>query len=115
MTESTTTTGGTSRCLTSDLNITKGTGGGAAGTWLLNLVFTNKSGNTCTLYGYPGVSWVTGDNGTQVGDPLTRDSSTPKKTVTLASGAVAHVQILVPEAGNYDTSKCVPVEARERM
>lgn len=106
------TSSGTPRCHTGDLALTQGAGGAAAGTWSLNLVLTNKSGHTCTIYGYPGVSWVTGDDGTQVGDPLTRDASGPKKTITLTSGAASHALILVPQSGNYDSGTCKPVAAR---
>src|ERR1700754_750226 len=63
------------RCHTNDLGVKPGTGGAAAGTQYVPLVLSNTSGRTCTLYGYPGVSWVAGDQGTQVGDAFQRGGS----------------------------------------
>lgn len=103
--------GTTTRCHTADLSLKFADGTGAAGTDHVNLVFTNKSGHTCTLYGYPGVSWVTGDSGTQVNDPLERVSGT-KKTITLSSGAQAHTVVITHVAENYPADKCKPVPIR---
>lgn len=88
-----------------------GTGGAAAGTYHTNLVFTNKSGHSCTLYGYPGVSWVTGDSGTQVNDPFQRSSGT-KKTITLSAGGQAHAVLVTHAALNYPADKCKPTDVR---
>jgi hypothetical protein len=99
------------RCHTADLSLKFSAGDGAAGTYHQNLIFTNKSGHKCTLYGYPGVSWVTGTNGTQVNDPFQRNSGT-KKTITLASGGHAHAVVITHAAGNYPADKCKPVSSR---
>jgi hypothetical protein len=88
-----------------------GTGDAAAGTYHTDLVFTDKSKHSCTLYGYPGVSWVTGDNGTQVNDPFQRNAGT-KKTITLAPGGQAHAVLITHSAPNYPTEKCNPVSVR---
>jgi hypothetical protein len=101
-----------SRCHTSDLALKPGQGGGAAGTEYLALVFTNKSSRTCTLYGYPGVSWVAGSQGTQVGDPFQRGGTHKKVTVTLKPGQSAHTVLQMPNAGNYDPAQCKPVSVR---
>ena len=110
------TTGGgkpaSSRCHTSDLALKPGDEEGAAGTEYLALVFTNTSSRTCTLYGYPGVSWVAGDQGTQVGDPFQRGGTHQKVTVTLARGRAAHAILQMPNAGNYDDAQCKPVSVR---
>jgi hypothetical protein len=103
--------GSVTRCHSADLSLKFGLGDAAAGTYHENLVFTNKSGHTCTLYGYPGVSWVTGDNGTQVNDPLERSAGT-RKTITLASGGQAHAVIITHQALNYPTATCKPVSIR---
>jgi hypothetical protein len=101
----------TSRCHSSDLSLKIGTGGAGAGTYHTNLVLTDKSTHSCTLYGYPGVSWVAGDNGTQVNDPFERESGT-KKTITLKPGGVAHVVLVTHSALAYPTEKCKPVQVR---
>jgi hypothetical protein len=103
--------GGTGRCHTGDLSLKMGTGGAAAGTYHSNLVFTNKSDHSCTLYGYPGVSWVAGDNGTQVNDPFQRSSGT-RKTITLSAGGQAHAVLVTHAALNYPTDKCKPTDVR---
>lgn len=103
--------GAVARCHSQDLALKLGGGDAASGTSRVNLLFTNKSAHKCTLYGYPGVSWVTGADGTQVNDPFSREKGT-KKTVTLAPGAVAHSILQQHAAGNYDAAKCKPVAIR---
>jgi hypothetical protein len=100
------------RCHTIDLSLEPGAGDAAAGTQYLPLVFTNTSDRTCTLYGYPGVSWVAGDQGSQVGDPFQRKSDDKKTTVTLDPGQAAHATLQMPNAGNYDAARCKPVSVR---
>jgi hypothetical protein len=102
----------TSRCRTGDLKLTAGEGEGAAGTEYQALVFTNTSNRTCTLYGYPGVSWVAGDQGTQVGDPFQRGGTHRKVTITLKPGRAAHANLQLPNAANYDAATCKPVSVR---
>ncbi|MBM2614681.1 DUF4232 domain-containing protein [Actinoplanes sp. LDG1-06] len=105
--------GSSTRCHTADLGITTGEGGAAAGTHSVNLVLTNKSGKTCSLYGYPGVSWVTGDNGTQVNAAFSREAGEAgKTTVSVKPGGKAYVLILWPYYANYDKSECKPVDVR---
>jgi Protein of unknown function (DUF4232) len=99
------------RCHTADLSVRMGAGGAAAGTFHTNLDFTNKSHHTCTLYGYPGVSWVTGNKGTQVNDPFQRVSGT-RKTIKLAPGGTAHAILITHDALNFPASTCKPVSVR---
>jgi len=105
------TTTGTPRCHSGDLSLKMGAGDAAAGTYHTDLVFTDKSGHKCTLYGYPGVSWVTGDNGTQVNDPFERGSGT-RKTITLSPGGQAHAVLVTHAALNFPADKCKPVDVR---
>jgi hypothetical protein len=106
-----TSSNGTARCHAGDLSLKIGTGGAAAGTYHTNLVFTDKSGHKCTLAGYPGVSWVSGDSGTQVNDPFERTSGT-KKTITLSPGGQAHAVLITHAALNYPADKCKPTDVR---
>jgi hypothetical protein len=105
--------GSTSRCHTGDLKvaIAPDEGGGAAGTDYEAMVFTNTGKRTCTLYGYPGVSWVAGDQGTQVNDPFQRQTGT-KKTITLKPGAAAHATIGIANYQNFPAGDCKPVAVR---
>jgi hypothetical protein len=85
--------------------------GGAAGSVYYPIDFTNVSGSTCTLFGYPGVSFSTGPGGSQIGRAAGRDPAAPPMTVTLTAGAVAHATVQVAQAGNYSPSQCKPVTA----
>jgi hypothetical protein len=98
-------------CATSALHVSIGNGDGAAGSVYYPLVFTNSSGSACTLFGFPGVSFVTGSNGSQIGDAATRQSDKPSQTVTLAPGGVAHATLQVVQALNFPAAKCQPVNA----
>jgi len=85
--------------------------GGAAGSTYVPIDFTNTSGSPCTLFGYPGVSFVTGPTGGQLGEAASRNPAATATTVTLAPGGVAHATLQVAEAGNYSASACTPVTA----
>lgn len=79
----------TPRCHTADLSLSLGNSNAAAGTSYTALIFTNKSGHTCTLSGYPGLSSVSA-SGSQVGKAAERSSAASVSLVTLASGQAAH-------------------------
>jgi hypothetical protein len=106
-----TTPGGPGACPTSALHVSIGNGNGAAGSVYYPIVFTNASSSPCTLFGFPGVSFVTGPNGSQIGDAATRQSDKPVQTVTLAVGGVAHATLQVVQALNFPAAKCQPVTA----
>jgi Domain of unknown function (DUF4232) len=95
-------------CATSALTASLGAGNGAAGSTYYPIDFTNSSGSACTLYGFPGVSFVTAAS-KQVGAAATEDSTYPRQLVTLAPGASAHASLRVVDAGNYPSSTCKPV------
>ena len=100
----------TPACATSGLDVWLDTQGqGAAGTIYYKLKFTNLSGGTCTVFGYPGLSGVN-LAGTQLGSAATRIGATPH-TVTLANGATAFARIGIVEAGIFPSSQCGPVTA----
>ena len=71
--------------------------------------FTNISGTTCTLFGYPGVSLAAGSPVTQVGAAASRSTATAAKVVTLAAGATANALLRITQALNYPASRCHPV------
>lgn len=94
------------RCTAAALDTHLGRVGGAAGSAILTLVFTNTSADTCTLYGYPGVSYV-GPDGSQVGAPAAR-SPRPENAVPLAPGASASAQVRAAQVHNYPAERCRP-------
>jgi Protein of unknown function (DUF4232) len=104
---------GLAACTTANLSVSLETnlGGGAAGSQYVPIQFTNTSGAACAMYGFPGVSFVTGQNGAQIGAPAKRSSNASKVTVTVAAHATAHAWLQIAEAGNYPASSCHPVSA----
>lgn len=90
---------GPAGCLSSGLQAQLGASQGTAGTFYQVIVLTNTSNATCTLYGYPGVSFVRGVGGSQVGAPATKNAALAKALVTLAPGDKANVLLAVHDAG----------------
>jgi hypothetical protein len=94
-------------CTTSGLVVWLNTeGDGAAGSSFYTLNFTNLSGHTCTLRGYPGVS-ATDLAGRQIGSPAGRDSGGgPGRLVTLRNGHAATATLRIVDALNFPNSRC---------
>lgn len=88
-----------------------GVGQGYAGGVYEVIDFTNTSGSTCTLYGYPGVSLVSGPPYTQIGLAARRSTTTPVKLITLVPGATANAQLQVVDALNFPSASCQPTKA----
>jgi hypothetical protein len=86
-------------------------GGAAAGSTYYPLNLTNTSKTSCYLFGYPGVSFVTGPSGSQIGEPASRNPAVAPRTVILPPGGTAHVTVQVVDALNYSKSDCKPVTA----
>jgi hypothetical protein len=100
-------------CSTGDLSGTVNTsqGGAAAGSTYYPLNLTNTSKSSCYLFGYPGVSFVTGPAGSQIGEPASRNPAIAPRTVIVPPGGTAHVTVQVVDALNYSKSDCKPVTA----
>ncbi len=99
-------------CPTSSLTVKQGSPNGYAGGVGEVIDFTNTSSISCTLYGYPGVSLVSGPPYTQIGLPAKRSaSSAPVKVITLASGATASALLQIVDALNYPPATCGPTKA----
>jgi hypothetical protein len=103
--------GGVTGCATAGLRVSIGRAGGAAGSIYYPIQFRNVSGAACTMYGYPGVSFVAGPGGGQIGGEAARDPAFPPAMVTLAPGAVAHASVQVVVAQDYSAAQCKPVTA----
>jgi hypothetical protein len=101
----------TPACATSDLRVWMGIpGDGAAGTTAYQLELSNVSSQTCTLFGFPGVS-AAGLGGGQLGSPASRDTSDPELTVTLTRGATAHVFLEIVDVAFLPPATCQPASA----
>jgi Protein of unknown function (DUF4232) len=98
-------------CATSALQIKLGASDGYAGGVYQTIDFTNTSGSTCTMFGYPGVSLVTGPPYKQLGVPAKRTTTPPAKVVTLAPGATANAVVQIVDALNFPSPSCEPAKA----
>jgi Protein of unknown function (DUF4232) len=107
---SSTAVAGPPACATSALKVTQSAPNGYAGGVDVTIGFTNASGATCTLYGYPGVSLVSASYA-QLGLSAKRASTVPVKVVTLASGATASASVQIADALNFPSTSCSPVKA----
>jgi len=100
------------RCTASDLGVwlAVNQGNGAAGTIYYPLEFTNLSGHTCYLYGYPGVSAID-HTGRQLGSPASWGSLAGARIVNLAPGATAHTILAYHDAAVTTEPGCDPVNS----
>jgi Protein of unknown function (DUF4232) len=98
-------------CSTGGLRVSLGAPGGAAGSIYYPLDFRNVSGAACSLFGYPGVSFVAAPGTGQLGGAAVRNDTFGPSLVTLAPGAVAHASVQVVVAQSYPAALCRPVTA----
>lgn len=87
---------GPGQCSTADLKLTIGQENGAAGTVYYPIEFTNTSSSACTMYGYPGVAFVTKPGGRVIGAPAGRSSS-ERDVITLDPGITAQATLAVSD------------------
>ncbi|MFJ9345279.1 DUF4232 domain-containing protein [Streptomyces sp. NPDC101237] len=93
----------TAACQASGLGYSWADTGSGSGQKHAVVALTNKSGRTCTLYGFPGVDLV--DGGRQWS--LRRTDATPRR-VTLASGAAAHFTLTYLPSDAGDSTAFTP-------
>lgn len=101
----------TRACTARDLEASLGGTEGAAGTTYRALVFTNTSGQPCTIEGIPRVSFVAGDDRHQVGADAT-PAGAVGPVVMLAPAATATAPIGFVNIGNFDPADCEPTDVR---
>jgi Protein of unknown function (DUF4232) len=102
---------GPGECKAANLKLSVNQGDAGAGTVFRSVLFTNTSGSPCIIQGFPGVSYVTGDNGQQVGQPAVRDGA-KGAAITLAPGATAAAPVGFRQVGNFDPAVCKPTPVR---
>jgi hypothetical protein len=106
---------GVPACTSAHLAVSLGGGAGAGMSQNhTGLQLRNTGSSACTLYGYPGVSWVRGATGIQTGAAATRqaDPNGTEKVVTLAPGALASAPLDIVDAAVIPPSECKPVAVR---
>lgn len=101
----------TAPCATSQLKLSYGISQGTAGTTYQVLVFTNTGSSPCTLFGYPGVSFLDA-NGAIIGKPSSRDHGAEHTITLAASGGQANALSRLPDVGNFAASACQPKKAK---
>ena len=87
---------GPGKCSAADLKLTIGQANGAAGTVYYPVEFTDTSGSACTLYGFPGVAFVSKPGGRVIGAPADR-SAADRDLITLDPGVTAHATLAVSD------------------
>lgn len=102
---------GNGLCKSSDLKLSFGQGDAGAGTVYRPLIFTNVSDHECTIQGFPGVSYVGGADGHQVGKPATRVGA-KGPAIALQPGQTASAAIGFVNVQNFDTVTCQPQPVR---
>jgi hypothetical protein len=102
---------GPQRCTTGELSASLGTGDAGAGSVFRPLIFTNTGSRTCELRGFPGVSYVAGDDGHQVGQAADMSGERGAQ-VPIAPGATAVAQLRMVNALNFDEAVCRPTPVR---
>lgn len=112
-TRTVTVTPSTGPCQAGDLHLAVGQQNGAAGTIYYPIDLTNVSSAACTLYGYPGVSFVAAPHGSVIGAPAGRReiSGITPQLITLQPGATVHATLADSDVltGNQCHSQQVPV------
>ena len=92
-------------CTSSALSVAQTNSSVGAGQYYSTLVFTNTSSAGCTLYGYPGVSYVAA-NGVQSGNPAQRAAGSVS-LVTLKPGGTAQATLHDSNGGTgYTPQQC---------
>lgn len=99
-------------CTASNLRVTIDTAaaGAAAGSTYYPIDFTNSSGVSCRIDGYPG-AWFATSAGDQIGNTAARDRGVRAHPIALRPGATAHAWLQVVAAANYPVKTCHPVTA----
>lgn len=100
-----------SECTVADLTISLGVSEGTAGTMHRALVFTNTGKRICTIQGFPGVSFVAGDDGHQVGEAAVRVGE-KGPVIMLKPAATATAPLAFRNIGALDPEECQPAPVR---
>lgn len=98
----------TAPCRTSGLRVRLGNREGTAGSFYAPIVLTNTGSSSCTLRGYPGVSYVAPNSGQRVGAAATHNTRYAVTTVTLTAGRSASAILQLIDIGSFPRSRCAP-------
>jgi len=98
-------------CKAGDVKLSLGQGDAGAGSVYRPLLITNSSAKPCTIQGFPGVSYVAGADGHQVGKDAFREG-TKGNAVKLNPGQAAAADIQFVNVRNFDPGTCQPTPVK---
>ena len=98
-------------CKSGDVKLSLGQGDAGAGSVFKPLLITNSSAKPCTIQGFPGVSYVAGADGHQVGKDAFREG-TKGNAVKLNPGQTAAADIQFVNVQNFDPGTCQPTPVK---
>jgi hypothetical protein len=98
-------------CKAGDVKLSLGQGDAGAGSVYRPLLITNASSKPCLVQGFPGVSYVAGEDGHQVGKDAFREG-TKGNAVKLDPGQTAAADIQFVNVRNYDPATCQPTPVK---
>ncbi|MEU5265081.1 DUF4232 domain-containing protein [Amycolatopsis sp. NPDC021455] len=98
-------------CKAGDVQLSLGQGDAGAGSVYRPLLIKNVSAEPCTIQGFPGVSYVAGADGHQVGKDAFREG-TKGNAVKLSPGQTAAADIQFVNVQNFDPNTCQPTPVK---
>ena len=98
-------------CKAGDVQLSLGQGDAGAGSVYRPLLIKNVSAKPCLIQGFPGVSYVAGDDGHQVGKDAFREG-TKGNAVKLDPGQTAAADIQFVNVHNFDPGTCQPTAVK---
>jgi hypothetical protein len=98
-------------CKAADVSLSLGQGDAGAGSSYRPLDIKNTSGKPCTIQGFPGISYVGGENGQQVGPAASR-SGEKGAAIKLNPGQSAAADIQFVNVQNFDPATCKPTPVK---
>ncbi|WP_370969974.1 DUF4232 domain-containing protein [Amycolatopsis sp. cg9] len=98
-------------CKAGDVKLSLGQGDAGAGSVYRPLLITNSSAKPCTIQGFPGVSYVAGADGHQVGKDAFREG-TKGNAVKLNPGQTAVADVQFVNVQNFDPGTCQPTAVK---
>ncbi len=93
-------------CPTGNLDVAVLAQQGAAGSVIYALGFTNTSQTSCGLSGFPGVSFVVGVDGPQIGAAAVREGMAITQLLPLEPGGSVQAELRVSRAELHDPAAC---------
>lgn len=110
-TSPTTAISGPATCASAELTLTIGSPNGTAGRFYYPLALTSSSSHSCTLFGYPGASFVDA-SGSQIGVALTHEAATTPTAVTVPAGGKAYSNVGITDPGAAGCTAASPAKLR---